>query len=580
MARVRQTNLTIFEGYPHLIEAHQYAYDVVNSVIPVCLHVRNACRRQLDDLDREGFKYVFDLDRANRPINFIENLPYTKGKWAAIKGNTLTLQPWQKFIVCVLFGWVNPENENRRFSEAYVAIPRKNGKSALASAIGLYMFAADGEYAAEVFCGATTEKQSMEVFKPAKIICKKTPDLTEFYEIEVNAKSMVVSDTGAKFEPVIGNPGDGASPHLWIVDEYHEHPDSDQVDTAVTGMGSREQPMLLIITTAGIDTSSPCHDKQDEVEKILSGVYSAPDTERVFGIIYTIDDSDDGECDDWMSVDSAIKANPNYGISVNKEYLETQLQNAIRKPSKQNVYKTKHLNQWVNAATAWLSEKAWSDCADFNLDESDFESDEMVGALDLASKRDITSFVRVYIREINGERHYFVFGHHFLPAARIEDPETFAYTKWAKEEYLTIAGDEETDLDEVEDVVRDYLGVGNMREIVYDPWKADLMVAHLSVEGATTVEFRQNAQMMSPAMDELEAAIYGGRLHHDGCPVLTWMAGNVIAKPYKTDYMTPTKHKPHNKIDGMVALIMAVGRAQHDGDDERSTYDKNGVREL
>ena len=575
MAKLREINLTIFKGYPHLIDAHQYALDVVNLVIPAGAHVVNACRRQLDDLEAEGFKYVFDLEKANKPINFIEKLPYTKGKWAAKKGNTLTLQPWQKFIVMVIFGWVNSATGFRRFNEAYVAVPRKNGKSALAAAIALYMFAADGEYSAEVFCGATNEKQAFEVFKPARLICKKTPDLTEFYEIETNAKSLAIVDTGAKFEPVVGNPGDGSSPHLWIVDEYHEHPNSDQVDTAVSGMGSRDQPLLLVITTAGIDTSSACHDKQYDVEKILSGVYSTSDTERVFGIIYSADSTDD-----WTCLDTLIKANPNYGISVNQEYLETQLQAAIRKPSKQNTFKTKHLNLWVNSAESWLTEKAWSDCADFNLDENDFFADEMVGALDLASKRDITSFVRVYVRMIKGERHYFAFGHHFLPSARLEDSENFAYNKWAIEGYLSIAGDHETDLDEVEEVVRDFLGVGNCREIVYDPWKADLLVAHLSTEGVTTVEFRQNALMMSPAMDELEAAIYSGRLHHDGCPVLAWMAGNVIAKPYKTDYMTPTKNKPHNKIDGMVALIMAVGRAQHDGVDTNGNLHKHGIREL
>ena len=581
MERPRVINLTIFEGYPHLIEAHQYALDVVNRVVPAGIHVINACRRQLDDLEREDFKYVFDLNAANKPINFIEKLPYTKGKWAAKKGNTLTLQPWQKFIVSALFGWVNESTGFRRFNEAYVAVPRKNGKSALASAIALYMFAADNEYSAEVFCGATNEKQAFEVFKPARLICKKTPDLTDFYEIEVNAKSLAIVDTGAKFEPVVGNPGDGSSPHLWVVDEYHEHPNSDQVDTAVSGMGSRDQPLLLVITTAGIDTSSACHEKQYDVEKILSGVFSSPDTERIFGIIFSADvGTEDHPGDDWMSLATLIKANPNYGISVNQEYLETQLQAAIRKPSKQNTFKTKHLNMWVNAAASWLTEKAWSDCADFDLDENDFAQDEMIGALDLASKRDITSFVRVYVRVIKGERHYFAFGHHFLPSARIEDPENFAYIPWAHDGYLTIAGEHETDLDEVEDVVRDFLSVGNMRELVYDPWKADLLVAHLSVEGVTTVEFRQNALMMSPAMDELETAIYSGRLHHDGCPVLTWMAGNVIAKPYKTDYMTPSKNKPHNKIDGMVALIMAVGRAQHDGEDTRGNLHKHGIREL
>ena len=569
------TNTVIFDGSPHCQEAYDYAVDVVSGKIPNCVDVINACQRFITDLERDEFKYAFAPHLGERAVKFIETLPHTKGKWAA-KGMCLKLEPWQKFIVVNLFGWVDSSNMMRRFREAYVAVPRKNGKSALAAGICLYMLVADSENGSEVYCGATNEKQSLEVFKPAKMMAQKRPDLCSFYDVEVNARNLAITSDGSKFEPVIGNPGDGASPHLWVVDEYHEHPDSSQVDTALTGMGAREQPMLLMITTAGTDTSSPCYDKHRELQKILNNTIQGDDVERIFGIMYGVDVDDD-----WMDVGVLRKANPNYGVSVNDEYLRTQQASAIRNSKNQNKFLIKHLNKWVNAKEAWLTAKAWSDCGDESLDEGDFCDIQMVAALDLASKRDICSFIRVYYEDKDDGRHYYVFGHHFLPDSRIQDDDANnSYSSWVIDGYLTVSGENETDLDDVEDYVSDFLHVGNVREVTYDPWKATQMAQRLEKSGAEVVEFRQNAQMMSPAMDEVEAAIYSGRLHHDGCPVLTWMAGNTVAKPYKTDFKTPTKEKQHQKIDGIVALIMGIGRAMYDHSPDESVYDDRGVREL
>jgi len=566
-------NTAIFEDYPHCQDAHDYALDVVAGKIPNCQNIVRACQRYLNDLEREDFQFFFDVEKAERAVKFVETMPHTKGKWLAQK-LLLTMEPWQKFFLVNIFGWVDEEGY-RRFRQVYAAMPRKSGKSALAAAIGHLMFADDDEAGAEVYCGATNEKQSMEVFQPARIMAKKKPDFREYYGVEVNARSIVIPSDGSKFEPVIGNPGDGSSPHLWIVDEYHEHPDSSQVDTAISGMGARDQPILLIITTAGTDTSGPCYAKHREMERVLDGTFQGEDTERLFGLMYGIDDNDD-----WMQLETVIKANPNYGVSVKKEYLKTQLASAIRNPADQNRFLIKHLNKWVNAKAAWLTAKAWSDCGDDALNEADFSEMTAIGALDLASKRDICSYMRVYYVDKDNGRNYYAFGHHFLPSERIEDESNNSYSAWVTGGFLTIAGEHETDLDMVEDHVSAFLNVGNVREVTYDQWKATQMAQRLEKLGATVVEFKQNAQMMSPAMDELEAAIYSGRFHHDNCPVLSWMASNVVLKPFKTDFFTPTKEKPHLKIDGMVALIMGVGRAMYDGDGPENVYDNRGVREL
>lgn len=213
------------KSYPNVNAANQYARDVVRGKIVACQFVIQACQRHLDDLMAEkskSFRYRFDKDLAERAAKFIQLLPHTKGEWA-FKRMPITLEPWQLFVICCAFGWVNKGTRLRRFREVYTEIPRKNGKSAISAGVALYCFACDNEFGAEVYSGATTEKQAWEVFRPARLMCKRTPMLTEAFGIEVNASNMNRPEDGARFEPLIGNPGDGSSPHCAVVDEYHEH---------------------------------------------------------------------------------------------------------------------------------------------------------------------------------------------------------------------------------------------------------------------------------------------------------------------------------------------------------------------
>lgn len=304
--------------YPNVNAANKYAREVVAEKIPACKLTILACKRHLDDLKKEknkSYPYRFDRDAAERICKFIQLLPHTKGEWLRRKLK-ITLEPWQLFFFAVGFGWLKKKNSIRRFSELYLKVPRKNGKSAVAAGVGLYGFCADNEYGAEIFCGATNEKQAWEVFKPAKLMVQKLPNLRKRFGIEVNAKKLVKTD-GSVFEPVIGQPGDGASPHIAIVDEYHEHPSDEQYDTFNTGMGAREQPMMLVITTAGTDIDSPCYDLEQRVIEMLQGMKD----DTLFGLIFGID-----EGDDWTSPAALIKANPNYGVSVKADYLLNQQQ--------------------------------------------------------------------------------------------------------------------------------------------------------------------------------------------------------------------------------------------------------------
>ena len=324
--------------YLNVNAANKYARDIVAGKIPACAEVIQTCERHLNDLNKEkneDFLYRFDKEAAERVCNFIQLLPHTKGKWARER-KLIELEPWQKFIFCCVFGWVKKSSGMRRFTEAYCEIPRKNGKSVIAAGIANYMLCADGEYGAEVYCGASTEKQAWEVFRPAKLMLEKTPALVKQAGIDIMAKNISIPKDGSRLEPLIGNPGDGSSPSCALIDEYHEHDAPDLYETMITGMGSREQPLAFIITTAGFNLGGPCYEKRRQAQQMLNG---AMPNDELFGIIYTIDTDDD-----WQKPSTLIKANPNYGVSVGEEFLLKQQQDAIRYPSRTNGFLTKHLN--------------------------------------------------------------------------------------------------------------------------------------------------------------------------------------------------------------------------------------------
>ncbi|EFN7957667.1 hypothetical protein ED664_18355 [Escherichia coli] len=372
------------KSYPNVNAANQYARDVVRGKIVACQFVIQACQRHLDDLMAEkskSFRYRFDKDLAERAAKFIQLLPHTKGEWA-FKRMPITLEPWQLFVICCAFGWVNKGSRLRRFREVYTEIPRKNGKSAISAGVALYCFACDNEFGAEVYSGATTEKQAWEVFRPARLMCKRTPMLTEAFGIEVNASNMNRPEDGARFEPLIGNPGDGSSPHCAVVDEYHEHATDALYTTMLTGMGARRQPLMWAITTAGYNIEGPCYDKRREVIEMLNG--SVPNDE-LFGIIYTVD-----EGDDWTDPQVLEKANPNIGVSVYREFLLSQQQRAKNNARLANVFKTKHLNIWVSARSAYFNLVSWQSCEDKSLTLEQFEGQPCILAFDLARKLDMT----------------------------------------------------------------------------------------------------------------------------------------------------------------------------------------------
>jgi phage terminase large subunit-like protein len=535
-------------------KGHKYAVDVVAGKVVACKWIVIACQKYLDDLkksSKRNFKYEFDEKAAERVLMFKQMMPHTKGKWAQQR-LTLKLEPWQCFFNMNIFGWKSKKTGFRRYRKALLIVPRKNGKSAEAATTGLYMLSSDDEYGAEVYSGATTEKQAWEVFRPAKLMATRAEGFIEATGAEVNASNINILENGSRFEPIIGNPGDGQSPSCAIIDEYHEHKDDKVLDTMETGMGAREQPLLLVITTAGDNIAGPCYQMQIDAQKALEGVI---ESEQTFALIYTVDKGDD-----WASIEALKKANPNFGVSVSEEFLLARLQDAKNNARKQSVYKTKHLNIWVGSRDAFFNIERWNESADNTLKIEDFYGKKAYIAMDLASKVDIAA-VEILI-DNDGE--LVRFGKYYLPEAALEATASDHYAGWAKDGWLTITDGEIIDFSEIEADILDLCGKFQVDQLAYDPFQATMLATRLMAEGVPIIEIGATVKNFSEPMKQLDGLVRSRQITHNGDPVMTWMMSNVVAKVDAKDNVFPRKEKDEYKIDGPVALIMALNRQMND----------------
>ncbi len=555
--------------------AHKFCLDVIAGEINAGNLVKLACKRHLNDLEREKdptFPYRFDANKANKRCAFSEKLPHVKGKWA---GSKLKLEPHQVFIQSAVWGWVKKKDGYRRFSTAFIEEPRKNGKSIDAATAGLYMLVADGEHGAEVYSGATSEKQALEVFRPAWQMAHNTPDLRTHFDISLsgnpkNPTSIYRLSDMSRFEPLIGKPGDGASPHCAIIDEYHEHTTSDQYDTMDTGMGARQQPLMFVITTAGTNTASPCYDLHLRAIKILDGTV---EDETFFAIIFGIDPEDD-----WKDFLVWKKANPNYGVSIEPDYLERKYKEAMTNVSKQNINLCKHLNKWMNAGEAWMNMAKWEACIDRSLLLDQFKGQRCFIGLDLASKIDVCAMVILF----RIENQFTAFCKYYLPEETIQLPGNEHFDRWVKEGLITETEGARTDFRYIEHDLREIDKMFPIEELAFDPRESGYLINNIQ-EWASfpCIEIKQGPALMSQPMKELEALVYSGQFKFDGDPVLTWMISNIVKKRAANSgsvkYYYPTKEKDQNKIDGGVALIMAIGRSMLK---QESIYETNGIRMI
>lgn len=538
--------------------AIQYARQVARPAapelaLPACRQIVASCERFLTDVESD--EWVFDAAKVERVCLFAQCFPYLDGTLAS-KKLTLRLEAWQVFILAAIFGLVDAHGL-RKHTEAFIFVPRKNGKSTFAAVIAKYMLVADYEPRAQVYIGAGSLKQAAYCFDPCREMATKAPGFATHWGVTIRKKRIELRD-GSFLEPMIGDPPDGSNPHLAILDEAHENENfGRQRETMRTGMGARRQPLLLTITTAGFNEAGDCRLLQAQCEQILFGETTDP---RRFSAIYTIDPEDD-----WRDFSVWKKANPNVGVSFSEAKLKEYWQNALNVPSEKPGLLTKHLNVWQSSGNAWVNMKDW----DGNADALPFDEVANKGyaahiGVDMSKVVDVTAIgLLVDVPTDNGpQQHFYPF--FFVPemAVQRQPKNAAAYQEWSASGELTLTPDDETDYAAVEAKLRELHGQFAVQGIAFDQWQAAMMAQRLGSDDLPVATYPQTYSNMHPPMSRFEKLIALGKLKHTGNRMMRWMAGNVVARPHG-EFMKPIKppRMDHMKIDGFVSMMMALGLA-------------------
>lgn len=555
---------------PHTVSATKYSTDVTEGRVVACKWVRLACQRQLDDLAewQAGNRpdWEFRYDEAERVCRFIEMLPHVKGRWAK-KRELIKLEPWQEFILTTVFGWYSEDADatdgwSRRFRTSYTSVARKNAKTTIGSGLALFAGFAEGEEGAEVYSGATGRKQAAIAWSIGHQMVVKSPDLQDEYGIEPRAHRIISMESGSLFEPVSAEVKglEGTNPHFVLIDEYHAHKDTGVYDALETGTGSREQPLMKVITTAGSNHAGPCYRMESYVKDLLEGRVK---DETFFGIIYTLDQPEIADekavGDDWTDPAVWIKANPNLGVSVFSDDIQRVVNQAKTDAIKESSVKRKRLNLWVGADNAWMNMAWWNACGE-PFDLAEFHGADCFLALDLATRDDIAALTGLIQRD---DGHVFHFGRYFLPREVVQEKAASThqnYAVWAATGEFVLTDGDVIDFDAIEDEVLALSKVFNVLEVSYDPWQAAKTAQSLAKQGATVVEVKPQVATFSEAMKEWGALIRQRKYHHGGDSPLTWMVGNVVAHVDAKDNIYPRKESPEKKIDGAITTLMNLYR--------------------
>jgi phage terminase large subunit-like protein len=534
--------------------AERYCDDVLSGRQVACEYVRLAVERHVRDLARqeeESFPFYFDPSAAQRVIEFFQFCNHVEGKWA---GTKIDLEDWQQFMFWVPFGWMRKENDLRRFRRVYTEVARKNAKSTVTAGLGLYFLIADGEPGAQVYSAATTRDQAKIIHTAASRMVKVSPYLSR--AVQSFRNNLSVPETFSKFEPLSAdhNTLDGLSPSAGLIDEVHAHKTRGVVDVIETGMGARQQPMMWMITTAGINTNdSIALEFRHHGEQVLKGIR---EDDAYFPLIYTQD-----EGDNWLDETLWIKSNPNLGVSVNIDELRDLANKAKEIPAAQNNFKTKRLNIWCNSRSRWLPVERWDGC------KEDFPISELLGkecyaGLDLSTTTDISALVLVFPWE-NGC--YRTLPFFWVPQENAElrgRRDRVPYPLWIEQGHVEATPGNVIDYGFIRQKLVHLASVYNVREIAADPWNATQLLQQLQEEdGLKVMEMRQGFASMSSPMKATETLVMSQKVRHTGNPVLRWMFDNVSVKMDPAGNIKPDKEKSAERIDGVVALIQGIARA-------------------
>lgn len=558
-----------------------YSKACINDDKHCCRKHRQACKRFLRDLEREGtdeFPFYFDEKKANRFFEWSKLHKHTKG---VLVGKSIEFTPIQRFIFGNIFGWVDKEGL-RRFKKAYWQVGRKNAKSQSLAIVGDYMLMADGEPMAEVYIGATKNLQAKIIYNEVVAMLRRSPEYfkgkwAESYSIIQHPKSDSILRALSKDD---GKTGDGLNPSCGLIDEYHAHATDEIMEVIKTGMIARKQPLLFIITTAGSNFGGPCYRVEYPlIEKILDDNvdFDVPD---YFAMVNELDrDSEGNLLDDVNDPECWIKANPiacSYAEGVAN--IKSNLLSAIESPEKMESFLTKNMNLWVNqSAASYMDMSKWNSRGLIAKDKYTLDGLNAYVGIDLSSKIDLTSIGLVIPIDIHGVQQYVVIGHSFIPEETLntkERTDKVPYRMWAQLGHLTVTPGEVVDYRFMTEwLKRTALQLGlNIVEICYDPYNATHYAQELEADGYTCLEVRQGVATLSEPTKTFRELAYEGRILHMDNPLLDFAVSNAVTKVDAQGNIMLDKAKAVERIDPIASIINAFTRALVNQTDDISGY--------
>lgn len=507
---------------------------------------------------------MYDEKRAEKVKKFISKLKHSKGIFA---GQNFELQQWQwKKIVNPLYGTINPDG-SRQYRTCLVMVARKNGKTTLAAALALYHLFADGEQGGEIYSAAVDKDQASLVFNEAAAMVRSNSILSGKCKIIDSQKRIVRYKTNSFYRAI---PADAASAHGYnasciIYDEMHAAANRKLFDVLSTSMGARKQPLLFIISTAGYDENSILYEQYNYAKKVLKGVIK---DKTFLPVIFEV-----GKKDDWEDEKNWYKANPALGTFRNLEEMRSFYKKAKENPAEINNFRRLYLNQWTSQETRWIDLSKWDACPN-KIDIPSLKGKICYGGLDLSSTTDLTAFVLTFADTLE------VLPFFFIPKERmveIEKRDRVPYSQWVQKGLVIATEGNVIDYQTVKAKIIELLGQYQIKEIAYDRWNADYLVQELIAEGdINMVPIGMGFGSMNAPTKYLEALILDKKINHGANPVLRWNFDNVMVKTDPAGNIKPDKEKSTQKIDGIVALIMALDRVMRN-ENQVSIYENRGV---
>lgn len=524
------------KGYYHYVD------DVLNGKIVVGELIKLACQRFKDDLQREDI--YFNESVVDKAINFIGTLKHFMGKSS---GKHFKLENWQQFIIANIVGWYWKESNTRRFTSSYIEVSRKNGKTALAAALCLYYLIADGEDGAEVDLAANSKEQAKIAFEFCSSFSKQLDPKGKYLKPYRDNVQFALNNSKLKVFAADDSKLDGFNASFGLIDEYHAAKNSKVRDVIKSSMGMRNNPHLCTITTAGFDKTLPCYKLRSTSIEILNKLKT---DDSMFIAIYSLDDKDD-----WTDKDNWVKCTPNLNVTVTSKYIKEQVQSAINNPSEEVGVKTKTLNLWCDVADVWLPE-SYIVKASKNIHLEDFRDCECYIGVDLSATSDLTA-VSYLIEKDN--TYYFKTNYYLPESALIDKPDRETYKLWKQQGLITITAGNVTDYDYITNDIVAASNILNIQKIGYDKWNATQWAIHATEIGLPLEEYPQTMGNFNRPTKELERLILSGNTVIDNNEITRWCFRNVELKSDYNGNVKPNKGIKSKKIDGVIAIIQALG---------------------